>query len=60
MINKIAENVSKSKDIVLKGERELNKGKKCMQCKKNIKCTITIIVTVALLIIILPIIIRFI
>ena len=60
MIDKIAENVSKSKDIVLKGERELNKGKKCMQCKKNIKCTITIIGTVALLIIILPIIIRFI
>ena len=60
MIDKIAKNVSESKDIVLKGERELNKGKKCMQCKKNIKCTITIIGTVALLIIILPIIIRFI
>ena len=59
MIDKIAENVIKSK-IVLKGEKELNKGKKCMQCKKNIKRTITIIGTVALLIIILPIIIRFI
>jgi len=60
MIDKIAENVSKSKDYILKSEKKINKGKKCMQCKKNIKRTITIIVTVALLIIILPIIIRFI
>ena len=60
MIDNIVENVNNSKDIVIKGEREINKGKKCMECKKKIKCFITIIISVALLIIILPIIIKFI
>ena len=59
MIDNIVENVSKSKDYVVKGEKELIKGKKHMKCTKKIKCTIVIIASVALLIIILPILIKF-
>ena len=58
MIDNIVEHVSKSKDYIIKGERVLGDGRKKMQCKKNIKCTIAIIASIALLIIIIPIIVK--
>lgn len=59
MIDNIVENISKSKDYVQKAEIELEKGKKTMTCKKNLKCIIAIIACIALLIIIIPIITKF-
>ena len=58
MINNIAKNVSISNDYIKRGEREITEGKNCLECKRKIKCTITIIVSVILLIIIIPLIVK--
>ena len=54
MIDNIVENVSKSKDYIEKGEKELIEAKKKKQCTKKIKCIILIGAIVGLLVIILP------
>ena len=59
MIDNIVNNVSKAKDHVIKGEKELESGKKKMECTKKIKCIIMIAIIAGLLIIILPILIKF-
>ena len=59
MIDNIVEYVSKSKDYIAKGEEELAKGKKNMEKARKKKCIIAIIASVILLIIIIPIIAKF-
>ena len=60
MIDNIVENVSKAKDYVIKGEVNINKGEKNMKCGRKIKCIIMIVVISILLVILIPIIIKFI
>ena len=59
MIDNIVENISKAKDYTQKAERILDKAKKCMECKRCSKLIITLIVVGILLVIILPIISKF-
>ena len=59
MIDNIVNNVSIAKDHVIKAEKELESGKKKMECTKKIKCIIMIAIIAGLLIIILPILIKF-
>ena len=59
IIDNIADNVSKSKDWIEKGEITTKKGYECMKCGYNIKCIITWIIVAILLIIIIPIILKF-
>ena len=59
IIDNIADNVSKSKDWIEKGEKTTKKGYECMKCGYNIKCIITWIIVAILLIIIIPIILKF-
>ena len=59
IIDNIADNVSKSKDWIEKGETTIKKGYERMKCKYKIKCIITWIIVVSLLIIIIPIILKF-
>ena len=54
MIDNIVENVSKSRDYIEKGEKQLIEAKKKMSCKKNLKCIIVLILIAALIIILLP------
>jgi len=58
MIDNIVENVSKSKDYIKKGEKELSEAKEKMKCKKNIKCIILAIAIGILLVIIIPVIVK--
>ena len=59
MIDNIVENISKAKHYTLKAEGILEKAKKCMKCKRCSKLIITLIVVGILLVIILPIITKF-
>lgn len=58
MIDNIVTNINIAKDAVIKGEKNINRAKKKMECTKKIKCIIMIVVLAALLIIIIPIIIK--
>jgi len=59
MIDNIVENISKAKDYIQNAEGILEKAKKCMKCKRCSKLIITLIVVGILLVIILPIITKF-
>ena len=59
MIDNIVLNIKNAKNHIDKGNVELDKGKKCMECKKKIKCIIMIVVIAILLIILIPIIVAF-
>ena len=59
MIDNIVENISKAKDYTQKAERILEKAKKCMKRKRCSKLIIILIVVGILLVIILPIISKF-
>jgi len=59
MIDNIVINIKNAKDYIDKGNAELVKGNKCMECKKKIKCIIMIVVIAILLIILIPIIVKF-
>ena len=59
MIDNIVENISIAKDYIQKAEGILEKAKKCMECKRCSKLIITLIVVGILLVIILPIITKF-
>ena len=59
MIDNIVNNVSIAKDHVINAEIEFELGKKKMERKKKIKCIIMIAIIAGLLIIILPILIKF-
>ena len=60
MIDNIVENVSRAKTHIIKGEKEIVAGEKKMKCTKKIKFIIMIVVIAGLLIILLPILIKFI
>ena len=59
MIDNIVINIKNAKDYIDKGNVMIDKGNKCMQCKKRIKCIIMIVVIAILLIILIPIIVKF-
>ena len=59
MIDNIVANISQAKDVIIKGEKELDGAKNKMNCTRKIKCIIMIVAIAALLIIIIPIIVKF-
>ena len=54
VIDNIFENISKAKEYTLKGEKEIEEGKKNLQCSKKMKCIILLIAIAALIIILIP------
>ena len=59
LIDNIVDNVNRSKEYIIKGEKEIIKSKKNMECTRKIKCIIVAVVVVVLLIILIPIIVKF-
>ena len=59
MIDNIVININNAKDYINKGYVEIVKGEKCMKFNKKIKCIIMMAAIAILLIILIPIIVKF-
>lgn len=58
MIDNIVDNINSAKEYIKKGEVQVGKAKKNMECTRKIKCIIIIVVIVVLLIILIPILVK--
>lgn len=59
MIENISQNISKAKDYIKEGEKNVGKSKKCMEHNRKVKCIVLWVVIAILIIIIVPLLIKF-